>query len=125
MKKICLYLLVIFIATYNTGVYEFARLPAFFRHYAEHTRRDKAISFSDFIGMHYLGHDINDNDDKKDAELPFKNYHTATHPQLLFVPVHQAIFSFMAFADEISPTPYHPEFLAKNITAIQLRPPCC
>jgi hypothetical protein len=75
--------------------------------------------------MHYFGHDLNDNDDAKDAQLPFKNYHAPTHPNLLFVPVQHTVFSFVAFADVIIVTPFHPEFLPQNTTAIQLRPPCC
>ncbi|WP_020212854.1 hypothetical protein [Flavobacterium rivuli] len=125
MKKIGLYFLVIIIAAYNTGLYELAKLPAFFIHYTEHKEQQATINIKDFIVMHYLGHDLNDNDDKKDNQLPFKNYHAPSHPNLLFVPVQHNYTIPLAFAETIIDIPYQPVFAPETASSIYFRPPCC
>jgi len=125
MKKIGLYFLVIIIASYNTGLYELAKLPAFFTHYSEHKEQQATIDLKDFIAMHYLGHDLNDNDDTKDSKLPFKNYHTPSHPNLLFVPVQHNYTIPLAFAETIIDIPYPPNFAPESASSIYFRPPCC
>ena len=125
MKKIGLYFLVIFIAAYNTGLYELAKLPAFFTHYTEHKEMQRDMDMADFIAMHYMGQDINDNDDAKDSTLPFKNYHAPSHPNLLFIPAQQLFTIPLAFSETITTTPYLPNFAPETAASIYFRPPCC
>ena len=125
MKKIGLYFLVIIIAAYNTGLYELAKLPAFFTHYTEHKDLQATINIKNFIAMHYLGHDLNDNDDKKDSQLPFKNYHAPSHPNLLFIPVQHNYSLPLAFAETIIDIPYQPDFAPERASSVYFRPPCC
>src|SRR5689334_4749396 len=59
----------------NTELLEFTRLPILFEHFAEHKQADLRITFIDFMMMHYFGHDINDFDDDRDQQLPFRGLH--------------------------------------------------
>lgn len=61
-------------------------------HYQEHHQLDPSISFVDFLGMHYWGTDLNDNDDDRDNELPFKKIEHDAISQPLAVPA-SIIFS--------------------------------
>lgn len=47
-------------------------------HYQEHSQLDPSVSFMDFLAMHYWGTDLNDQDDDRDNELPFKKYEHAS-----------------------------------------------
>ncbi|WP_290967230.1 hypothetical protein [Flavobacterium sp.] len=60
-------------------------MPVLVQHYMEHQQRSNGLAFTDFIAMHYLGQDINDNDDERDMQLPFKK--VDPHSQhLVFIP---------------------------------------
>lgn len=64
---------IIIITTLNIVTYnQFSKLPNVIVHYFEHSTLDHKITFVDFLSMHYWGHDINDQDDEKDKQLPFK-----------------------------------------------------
>lgn len=39
----------------------------------EHRERDNSIEMVEFLAMHYWGQDINDNDQDRDMQLPFRN----------------------------------------------------
>ncbi|WP_430402683.1 hypothetical protein [Fluviicola sp.] len=56
----------------NSSMGELFKLPQFLSHFTEHRTADKNISVFDFIFMHYVGNDLNDNDQDKDMQLPFK-----------------------------------------------------
>lgn len=74
MKKftaICLLLTFLLAAT---ELNQLLKLPIMLEHFAEHKNLNNTISFLDFLYMHYTGHDINDNDEDKDMQLPFKSH---------------------------------------------------
>lgn len=50
------------------------KVPMLVVHYQEHHQLDPDVNFVDFLGMHYWGTDLNDNDDDRDNELPFKKF---------------------------------------------------
>lgn len=50
----------------------FLKIPVLVVHYFEHQQRGTAISVIEYLSMHYWGQDINDNDQERDMELPFK-----------------------------------------------------
>lgn len=52
---------------------QFSKVPMLVVHYLDHQHRDARIALADFMSMHYWGHDINDNDEEKDRQLPFKS----------------------------------------------------
>lgn len=59
----------------NLPIVQFAKFPILVEHFREHQRLDERITFIDFLAMHYWGTDMNDNDDARDNQLPFKNDH--------------------------------------------------
>ena len=73
MKKLRTYIL-IFLALNVVSFNQFSKLPLLVAHYIDHWELDHSIGLGTFLDMHYLGHDINDHDDKKDKELPFKSF---------------------------------------------------
>lgn len=76
MKKAGIYILLIFI-TFNSSVLELCKIPMLFSHFLEH-KTNNHVNFVEFLGMHYWGDDLDDDDDDRDMQLPFKkmNAHT-------------------------------------------------
>ncbi|MFB9076322.1 hypothetical protein ACFFLS_19375 [Flavobacterium procerum] len=76
-------------------------MPVLVQHYMEHQERSGGLDFTDFIAMHYLGQDINDNDDDRDMQLPFKK--VDPHSQhIVFIPnrVYTSTLSFIPLDSE-------------------------
>lgn len=96
MKKACLYLLFIALVLSNTSFNEVFKLPALVTHYIEHHRLDNNVGIIRFLSMHYWGEDINDNDQDKDMQLPFKKADAYTGFQLA-VPVAKPVFEKQQF----------------------------
>ena len=46
--------------------------PQLISHYIVHHELNAEVGFWSFLEMHYLGQDINDNDEEEDMKLPFK-----------------------------------------------------
>ena len=85
MRKICIYLLVLVLNFNNCLFEQLFKIPVLIEHYVEHQDRNADISFADFLTMHYWGKDINDTDDERDRQLPFKNIdHHVSH--FVFIP---------------------------------------
>ncbi|UUC44056.1 hypothetical protein [Flavobacterium cerinum] len=61
------------------------KVPVLFQHFEEHQAHNGSLGFVDFLAMHYWGDDINDSDDDRDMQLPFKkvDHHV---PNLVFIP---------------------------------------
>jgi hypothetical protein len=60
------------ILIFNTSVREVIKAPQLVLHFLQHHQLNAEISFIDFLEMHYLGQDLDDNDDEEDMKLPFK-----------------------------------------------------
>ncbi|CAG5016194.1 hypothetical protein DYBT9275_05495 [Dyadobacter sp. CECT 9275] len=69
----------------TTSLYQIFKIPSLVTHFVEHKALNQEISFMDFLSMHYWGEDINDNDDEKDMQLPFKKFEIQ-HTSLDFFP---------------------------------------
>ncbi|WP_242009218.1 hypothetical protein [Robertkochia solimangrovi] len=54
-------------------------------HFIEHQQRDTAITFYNYLEWHYWGNDLNDNDQDRDMQLPFKKI-DAGNSQLVITP---------------------------------------
>jgi len=52
---------------------ELAKIPTLLEHYSEHKQQQSQLTFNDFLFMHYVGDDANDQDNSSDEQLPFKN----------------------------------------------------
>lgn len=77
---------------FNGSLGELFKVPQFLTHFTEHHAQDNSIGIGEFIWMHYLGHDLNDNDQDKDMQLPFKkidahfSFQIASFPSSKFIP---------------------------------------
>jgi len=90
MKRIFLYILFFLIIADSTSFHQFFKLPVLFQHFAEHQERNRNVDMIDFLSMHYWGQDIDDDDDERDRELPFKKLDTNSF-QLLYFPSHKIL----------------------------------
>lgn len=77
---------------FNGSIGELFKLPVLLSHFSEHKAIDEHISLFDFISMHYLGNDMNDKDEARDMQLPFKkmnvhfSFQIASFPNSKFIP---------------------------------------
>ncbi|WP_031527501.1 hypothetical protein [Dyadobacter crusticola] len=85
MKKLILHFMLTVLILDTTSLYQVFKVPTLIRHYVEHKALNQDISFLDYLSMHYWGDDLNDNDDEKDMQLPFKKFEIQ-HTSFLFVP---------------------------------------
>ncbi len=83
------------------------KVPSLIRHFIEHKSLNNKIDFVDFMAMHYGGKDIDDNDDEKDMQLPFKKVEN-THANFLFVSRTEA-FSFVRDTPVVIRSKYGPD----------------
>lgn len=107
-----------------TSLDQLLKLPVLFEHFQEHQERDPKVSLLEFLAMHYWGQDLDDNDNARDNQLPFKKVNINIHQVLIvrFTAVPQIIAAeqiiprtFTAYKDQ-----YHPD---PNLTS-PFRPPC-
>lgn len=89
MKRLfAIFFLVVYVFT-ATELNQLLKAPKFVEHFIEHQKLDSTVSLSDFLYMHYTGHDINDNDQAQDMQLPFKSPGNYATPNLASIPVSQ------------------------------------
>lgn len=81
MKKTVVFLLLTSFFL-NTSLKELLKIPVLANHFAEHSELDPSVDFVDFLSMHYWGQDVNDNDQDRDMQLPFKKLTTHSSIQL-------------------------------------------
>ena len=85
MRNFCIYILVLIINFNNCLFEQLLKVPVLIEHYVEHQDQNSNLAFTDYLAMHYWGKDINDKDDARDKELPFKNIdHHASY--FVFIP---------------------------------------
>lgn len=51
------------------------KLPVLVQHFKEHRQLDGSLSLIGFLSMHYWGKHVDDNDQQRDNQLPFKEFH--------------------------------------------------
>jgi hypothetical protein len=108
----------------TTSLYQVMKAPSLIKHFLEHKSLDQNVSFVDFLSMHYWGEDLNDNDDEKDMQLPFKKIEM--HHASFFFVAHPERFTFVHHSQPISKADYGPDQpqVAYNTTLGSLfRPP--
>lgn len=84
MKRFLVQLVIFLLIGESTGLFQLAKLPFLYKHYIEHKDLNEQLRLVDYLVMHYWGDDMNDDDDEKDMQLPFKRYEVAG-PVFLFV----------------------------------------
>lgn len=107
MRIFLLHILFILLIGESTGCVQFFKLPKLYEHYREHVRLNPGVSVTDFLAMHYWGQDIDDHDDEKDMELPFRKYDYHA-PIFVFVPNFKVIAlkpSVANISREFNPAP--------------------
>jgi len=109
---------------YTIGLYEFAKLFAFYTSFAEHKGQKPAINIKLFVVMNYLGQDLNNNDDKKDNQLTFKNYHAPLRANLFFVTVRHNYDILFVIAEPVIDIPYRAGYISCMASSKYDRPPC-
>ncbi len=72
IRKALIYSLLILFVT-NGKALEFTKIPSLLEHYSQHKNQNAQLSFGDFMFMHYVGDDANDQDNSSDEQLPFKS----------------------------------------------------
>ena len=110
---------------FNSSIGELFKLPDLLNHFTEHQAANKSIDLFDFISMHYLGNDLNDNDQDKDMQLPFKKINTHFSFQIASIP-HSSLITEKRF--DVFDT-YLPVLFKNNrpkdpALASLFRPPC-
>ncbi len=74
MKKLVsiLFLSIYLIST--TELHQLSKLPLLIEHFGEHKQKNSALTFLDFLNIHYSGETKKDADHEKDMQLPFKSH---------------------------------------------------
>ncbi|HLP13071.1 MAG TPA: hypothetical protein VK177_14135 [Flavobacteriales bacterium] len=57
----------------GTELKQFLKLPVLVQHYQEHKTQNAQLDFYSFLAMHYAGDDMNENDQERDSQLPFRS----------------------------------------------------
>jgi len=84
VKKLIRNIILTIVILDTTSLYQIMKAPSLIRHFLEHKSLNHNIDFIDYLAMHYGGQDIDDNDDEKDMQLPFKKVENA-HANFLFL----------------------------------------
>ncbi|GAA4792587.1 hypothetical protein GCM10023231_20970 [Olivibacter ginsenosidimutans] len=72
--------------TGSTELGQLLRLPILFWHFHEHQERDEAMTFVDFLKLHYETADNKKEFDPKDSSLPFKSCQCALTAHFVALP---------------------------------------
>jgi len=84
LNRFFLHIILTLVILDTSPLYQVLKVPSLIRHFTEHKALNQKISFVDFIAMHYWGDDLDDKDDDKDMQLPFKKFEIQ---QVNFVPI--------------------------------------
>jgi hypothetical protein len=123
LKKLFLYILLTIALTDTTSLYQVLKLPSLVRHYTEHKALNPAIGVMDFLSMHYWGQDIDDNDDEKDMQLPFKKFEIQ---HVVFIPLQSSgtfCFRTAIWLVKADFGPDRPQLHAQTSSGSLFRPP--
>lgn len=110
----------------STAFSELLRVPLLIEHYSEHQEKEKSISFSDFLRMHYLDHE--DHKDDADSDLPFQS-HSGSEMVYWYVPLVQfntnCFLANQSFNDQFEKMKMDPadSFLSSSFLSSIWQPP--
>ena len=96
MQKLGIIISFFIIFLNSTSLNQLFKVPFLFIHYQEHHQIDRQVSFYDFLSMHYWGTDLNDNDQDKDMQLPFKKASESSFFQI-FLPASRTSVEYQKF----------------------------
>jgi hypothetical protein len=124
LRSLTIHILLVFAALNVVSLEQFSKFPLLVSHFVDHWERDHSLGLVDFLGMHYLDHHINDDDEKKDNELPFKNV-SFNSIQVFTVPDHELnIVSHRSFIMAVDkPIVAGDQFVLAKFISCLFRPP--
>jgi hypothetical protein len=124
MKRIWIFTILLALLAQTTELHEFVKLPILFEHYAEHQQRKSDLKFMEFLSMHYWGDDMDDDDNSRDMELPFKKLE-ASHVPVHFLPPRTGIkLKSAVFQIRLDHPEYLPLYIPNPALSALFRPPC-
>jgi hypothetical protein len=123
VKKGCLYILFFVLLLNDTSLNQFLKVPVLVAHFMEHHRLDERVGFVQFLAMHYGGNDMNDNDDDRDMQLPYKrvNLQSIDHP--LIPAIKPAIAQHPEFTNVVVQPVFDNDVLPQPALGSLFRPP--
>ncbi len=83
--KIMAFILLLFFVASSPAVNQLLKCRILIDHYIEHRERNQQVTFLDFMAMHYWGEDINDSDNDRDKQLPFKSVDANSYNSQYFI----------------------------------------
>lgn len=104
MKKVFGILLLSIYLIPSLQLYQFLKVPNLLEHYQHHVQVNPALSFTDFLSLHYFNGDVKDADYQQDMKLPFKKAELAN-----------AVTSLAFFIPEPLETP---QFIRNSIESV-------
>lgn len=107
----------------TTELHQLAKLPILFQHFAEHQQRDNSVSLMQFLAMHYWGDDMNDDDNDRDMQLPFKKIDS--HSEQVYFMSTVRMISNTAYIQRLNPglSEYRAEYFPDPALSALFRPP--
>lgn len=123
MRNLFIYLIIGFTTLNVATLNQFPRIAMLIVHFMEHQERDNKITLADFLNMHYMGHDANDGDDQKDAQLPFKSLSALSMVQFTYPTPIEITLSNLDFLAEINHSHFWYQDVSDPHIISQLRPP--
>ncbi len=124
VKKALAYILLFLLAADVTELHQLFKLPILFQHFSEHKERNTQVGFVDYLAMHYWGDDMDDDDNDRDMQLPFKKADVhITQP--VFLPTVR-LFSTKALVLPVTKTypQYTHQHCPDRALSSPFRPPC-
>lgn len=78
MKRLIVFFVLTLFLCSTTELGHFLKLPLIVTHYYSHKELNKALTFSEFWAIHYVGENASIPHDDQDMKLPFKSHDTCT-----------------------------------------------
>lgn len=123
LKRFLLHIILAIVIIDTSPLYQILKVPTLIRHFTEHKALNQNISFFDFLAMHYWGEDMNDNDDEKDMQLPFKKFEIQQVHFLPLPPVSAYIFKSKIWPLKVDYGPDKPQVRYHAALGSLFRPP--
>jgi hypothetical protein len=123
VRKWCSYIFIAVFFVSTTSLGQLFKLPVLVIHFMEHQERDRSVDLLDFLSMHYWGQDIDDNDQDRDLQLPFKTVEQHTIAQVIVTHPYQIIIEKPTVLANTSQPVFSETDLNNPALAALFRPP--
>lgn len=122
MVRMATYIIILTTVFSGEPFFQFFKIPVLFQHFEEHQQIDQRVTFFTFLSMHYWGDDMQDNDDDRDNQLPFKS-DTIIYPMCTDITPHIICLTQPPLAAEIVHFPKVPSYHPNAHLDALFRPP--